>query len=80
MNIDRLLFDTQAKITGKTGNSISHKVTFEASSAIELSKDDIASIQERLGYHPAGYGLYKVLQTEFNGKYLYQWECSACCD
>lgn len=81
LEIAGLLYDIEAKITGKTGNSISDKVYFNAVSPVELTDDDLFKIQCNLGYHPHGYGSYglgKVLNAD--SKHSYTWYSSACCD
>lgn len=75
-----ILYGAKAKITSKTGNSISDRIHFEAESDIPIKDDTINLLQMNLGYHPAGYGLFGVFKFERDGKHYAKWQCSACCD
>ena len=42
----------------------------------QISESDAAKLQEELGYHPAGYGMYNYSATEHSTS----WECYNNCD
>jgi hypothetical protein len=42
----------------------------------QITESEAAKLQEDLGYHPAGYGMYKFSATEYNTS----WECYNNCE
>lgn len=80
MKADKLLYNTEARITKKQGNGISGRIFFEAISDRELSQRELFDIQVNLGYHPHGYDMFTVTKTYTESKYIYRWACSASCD
>ncbi len=72
----------QARIVRKTGNGISGRILFEAISQEPITKDDVALIQTKLGYHPAGYDgpwIANINNESIEG-YITSWTCSTSCD
>lgn len=46
-----------------------------------LRTEEIEVIQNELGKHPAGYGVYNIVYaSDQTGLYLTEWKCSTTCD
>lgn len=64
------------------GHLISDRTNFEIVTDEKPSEDDIAEAQQRLGYHPAGYGGPWNIQSvqEEDGTWHTVWNCSGSSD
>ena len=73
----------EAKVVRRTGCSTSDRVLFEMESDFTPSPALVSAMQERLGYHPAGYdGPWHIKTTggAVPHTWLTTWDCSASCD
>ena len=70
----------ESKIVKKNGYSVGSSVFFEAVSDIEITEEQALKEQQKLGYHPAGYGFYRFKCELQENKFVATWECQASCD
>lgn len=56
-------------------------IWFRATSDREITENDAVDAMLSLGYHPAGYGLYRFnARRKENGEYVATWQCQRSCD
>jgi len=75
-----VLYGVKAEITARYGNGILGIIKFRATSEKPLTVKELGKIQEKLGYHPAGYGIFEISKSESPTICRYIWKCSASCD
>lgn len=60
---------------------IDHTADVEISGTFEKNRDLIAAVSAKVGYHPAGYGLYHFgLEKIGENEYHLEWQTDASCD
>jgi len=63
-------------------NTLTGRIYFEALTTFRPSVKDIKQAQEKLGFHPLGYGcpMFSSTTQLKNGKYETHWECMNSCE
>ena len=70
----------ESRIAGKNGCGWGNSVFFETVSNNPITEEMALVEQQKLGYHPAGYGFYSFKCRQEGDKYIANWECAASCD
>lgn len=69
----------EAKILNRSGNSTTHKVTFEAKDVLPINHSQAMEAQRALGYDPMGYDFFGFKCQATDGGYVAVWYCDASC-
>jgi len=70
----------EVKQLEREGNSVGHRIFWEAKSDVEITSGQAQELQASHGYHPCGYGFGSFECKEVDGKYVATWTCSCSSD